>query len=149
MLARLRKDLEQARRDRNVIREIPYNIEVALLSTLIGEIEKMSKDKANSSVDDGRVIKLIQKFDKDIDEVIKYAKKDTPAYVKAYEEKMLLSAYLPKKLTEEETEVAIQMAMAGLILSGSEVSVGTVMKQLKEQYGVRLDGALASRMLKK
>jgi uncharacterized protein YqeY len=120
-------------------------VKTLLLSTLIGDLEKISKDKCNNVVDSTRVTNLIVKFVKGANEVLTYAEAGTAQYEKAKAEIEILSAYLPKALSREDTRVAIFDTVATL---GSDATMGNIMKLLKEKHGNKLDGKLASGMIK-
>jgi uncharacterized protein YqeY len=137
--------LELLKADKLAAFKAKDKVKTLLLSTLIGDLEKISKDKGNNVVDNTRVINLIGKFVKGANEVLKYAEAGTAQYEKAKAEIEILSAYLPKVLTREETKAAITNAMVAIVV---EANMKNIMKYLKEEYGNRLDGKLASGMIK-
>jgi uncharacterized protein YqeY len=137
--------LELLKADKLAAFKAKDKVKTLLLSTLIGDLEKISKDKGNNVVDNTRVINLIGKFVKGANEVLTYAEAGTAQYEKAKAEIEILSAYLPKVLTREETKAAITNAMVAIVV---EANMKNIMKYLKEEYGNRLDGKLASGMIK-
>ncbi len=62
------------------------------------------------------------------------------------EEASILAGFLPKQLTEQEVDAAVEQALAEHSWTGADF--GVAMKALKEQLGATVDGALLSRVLK-
>ena len=99
--------------------------------------------------DDQDVKKLLNKMIKQRAESIDIYKKNNRKDLLEIEEKELeiLSGYLPKKLSEEETRKICE-EIASKLGASSLKDMGKVMGELKKQYSDNLDFAKAGTMLK-
>ena len=101
------------------------------------------------STDDGDIKKLLKKMIKQRSESIDIYKKNNRKDLLEIEEKELeiLSGYLPKKLSEEETRKICE-EIASKLGASSLKDMGKVMGELKKQYSDNLDFAKAGALLK-
>lgn len=129
--------MEILRADQLIARKNKQTNRAALLTTLIGEAAMIGKNAGNRESTDEEVISTIQKFLKNVGENVKIAcaKNDLEWCDKLDEEHLILSAYLPKQLTEEEIRS---------ILAGRDKNKGVLMKFFKENYAGRYDGRLVA-----
>ena len=99
--------------------------------------------------DDGDIKKLLKKMIKQRSESIDIYKKNNRKDLLEIEEKELeiLSGYLPKKLSEEETRKICE-EIASKLGASSLKDMGKVMGELKKQYSDNLDFAKAGTLLK-
>ena len=99
--------------------------------------------------DDKDVKKLLNKMIKQRAESIDIYKKNNRKDLLEIEEKELeiLSGYLPKKLSEEETRKICE-EIASKLRASSLKDIGKVMGELKKQYSDNLDFAKAGTLLK-
>ena len=99
--------------------------------------------------DDGDIKKLLKKMIKQRSESIDIYKKNNRKDLLEIEEKELeiLSGYLPKKLSEEETRKICE-EIASKLGASSLKDMGKVMGELKKQYSDNLDFAKAGALLK-
>ena len=99
--------------------------------------------------DDEDIKKLLNKMIKQRAESIDIYKKNNRKDLLEIEEKELeiLSGYLPKKLSEEETRKICE-EIASKLGAGSLKDMGKVMGELKKQYSDNLDFAKAGTLLK-
>ena len=99
--------------------------------------------------DDGDIKKLLKKMIKQRSESIDIYKKNNRKDLLEIEEKELeiLSGYLPKKLSEEETKKICEEIVSKLGASSLK-DMGKVMGELKKQYSDNLDFAKAGTLLK-
>jgi hypothetical protein len=99
--------------------------------------------------DDKDVKKLLNKMIKQRGESIDIYKKNNRKDLLEIEEKELeiLSGYLPKKLSEEETRKICE-EIASKLRASSLKDMGKVMGELKKQYSDNLDFAKAGTLLK-
>ena len=104
-------------------------------------------DKKNT--DDGDIKKLLKKMIKQRSESIDIYKKNNRRDLLVVEEKEseILSGYLPKQLSEEETK-KICIQTVSKIGASSIKDMGKVMGELKKQYEDSLDFAKAGSLLK-
>ena len=99
--------------------------------------------------DDEDIKKLLKKMIKQRSESIEVYKKNNRKDLLEIEEKELeiLSGYLPKKLSEEETRKICE-EIASKLGASSLKDMGKVMGELKKQYSDNLDFAKAGALLK-
>ena len=99
--------------------------------------------------DDEDIKKLLNKMIKQRTESIDIYKKNNRKDLLEIEEKELeiLSGYLPKKLSEEETKKICEEIVSKLEASSLK-DIGKVMGELKKQYSDNLDFAKAGALLK-
>ena len=99
--------------------------------------------------DDEDIKKLLKKMIKQRSESIDIYKKNNRKDLLEIEEKELeiLSGYLPKKLSEEETKKICEEIVSKLEASSLK-DMGKVMGELKKQYSDNLDFAKAGALLK-
>lgn len=140
MLEKLKADLLEARKLKDA-----GKLKAALLGTVIGELEAITKAKSNNVLDDGRIVKVIQKFVESAKEVKRYTSHTSAQFAKANAELEILYAYLPKMMDDTATRLAIIDAIAFLQPYDNR---GNIMKWLKDKHGAVLDGKLASNILK-
>ena len=101
------------------------------------------------STDDGDIKKLLKKMIKQRSESIDIYKKNNRKDLLEVEQKEseILSGYLPKQLSEEETK-KICTQIVSKIGASSIKDMGKVMGELKKQYADSLDFAIAGSLLK-
>jgi len=99
--------------------------------------------------DDGDIKKLLKKMIKQRSESIDIYKKNNRKDLLEVEQKEseILSGYLPKQLSEEETK-KICIQIVSKIGASSIKDMGKVMGELKKQYADSLDFAIAGSLLK-
>jgi hypothetical protein len=99
--------------------------------------------------DDGDIKKLLKKMIKQRSESIDIYKKNNRKDLLEVEqeESEILSGYLPKQLSEEETK-KICTQIVSKIGASSIKDMGKVMGELKKQYADSLDFAIAGSLLK-
>jgi len=137
--------LQKIKDDQLVARKEKRVADTALLTTLIGEASMVGKDDGNRESTDAEVMAVIRKFIKNLDEVISITNTESIAYGKAMDEKKFLLSYLPKQLTEYDLTSIVNEHIS----MTTNTNVGSVMKFLKEFYGGKYDGKLASQVVKK
>ena len=101
------------------------------------------------STDDGDIKKLLKKMIKQRSESIDIYKKNNRKDLLEVEEKEseILSGYLPKQLSEEETKKICTQTVSKIGASSIK-DMGKVMGELKKQYEDSLDFAKAGSLLK-
>ena len=101
------------------------------------------------STDDGDIKKLLKKMIKQRSESIDIYKKNNRKDLLEVEQKEseILSGYLPKQLSEEETKKICTQTVSKIGASSIK-DMGKVMEELKKQYADSLDFAIAGSLLK-
>lgn len=126
--------IEQIRGEVNSARRDQRKADLSLFTTLLGESEMVGKSNGNRATTDAEVIAVIKKFIKNIDENLKYSQLGTTDNAVAVHEKYLLSEFLPKQLTAEETHNVVS---AFVMTSGKDK--GALMKYMKTNYEGQYD----------
>ncbi len=140
MLATIRKDLFEAKKNHDTVRS-------NLLSTLLGEATAVGKNAGNRESTPEEVMQVVRKFIKNIDETIALLEKEGKPTEKEKTEKAILESYLPRQMTPEELGKAIDEIIAALPEKSPKM-MGAVMAQLKERHSGRYDGRTASQLVK-
>lgn len=124
--------LKRIRTERAAYRKNKETLNAEILTTLIGEIE--TEEKRNGIIfSDDDIIKVVQKFIKNINQTLAVHPTDILKY-----EKVFLEKYLPKQLSEEELKI---------IASDFKI-VGEYMKFLKQNYSGKYDSKFAMEVFK-
>lgn len=116
---------------------------VSTLTTLFSEAAIIGFNDGKRESTDEEVIAVIKKFLKGIEDCMKVVS-DTSAY---QEEKRLLLTYLPKQMTDDELQSAIEGYIAD-VNATSIKQMGLVMKRLKDGHEGLYDGLVASSFIK-
>lgn len=135
LMDKIKADQLQARKDRAII-------EGSLLTTLIGEATAVGKNK-NRDTTDSEVVEVIQKFLKNLRDLMKVVNSLSDGYQQAEIEKCILERYLPKQLSAQEIADVISAMKA----NGAK-NMGDVMKKFKTEYAGQYDGDAVSKAAK-
>lgn len=135
--ARLRDDLNDARRARDKLRTL-------VLSTTLSELRNREIELGREAAD-GDVIEVIGRSVKRRREAAEQIRAGGREELAAREEQEaeLLGAYLPQQLTEAEVRALVRQAM-----TAGAMSVGPVMAQVMPQLKGRFDGREANRIVR-
>jgi len=121
-----------------------------LILSGIKDLDISNRSGSNKKdTDDGDIKKLLKKMIKQRSESIDIYKKNNRKDLLEVEEKEseILSGYLPKQLSEEETKKICTLTASKLGASSLK-DMGKVMGELKKQYADSLDFAKAGSLLK-
>lgn len=132
--------------DRMAAMKLKDRVKTNLLSTIIGDLDKIMRDKANNVVDDTRIVNMMKKYIEDSKFVLKHLMKesDPERCAKAEAEIVILESYVPKMATESD----IKYEVHSIVASNNSAKIGDIMKALKDKFGVRLDGRVANKIAK-
>ena len=139
-------DYKNALKSKNRIQISTYR----LILSGIKDLDISNRSGPNKKdTDDGDIKKLLKKMIKQRSESIDIYKKNNRKDLLEVEEKEseILSGYLPKQLSEEETK-KICTQIASKLGASSIKDMGKVMGELKKQYEDSLDFAKAGVLLK-
>lgn len=126
-----------------IARKARDTVTAASLTTLLGEIETLSK-AGRGEVTDEAIVTVVKKFIKNIDENLRVLGQTDGLVLDAmHAEKELYSQFLPKQLTEDEL-----LGLINKMVGEGAKNVGDCMKRLKLEHAGTYDGATASRLLK-
>jgi uncharacterized protein YqeY len=125
----IKEDFKQARRDGN-------KAGLDLLSTVIGEIDNEASRNNNKVVTDEITIKILDRFKKNLDEMIELTQ-----CADSRRQLVAINSYLPKKMTQAEIEKSIE--------DSGHKTVKDIMQHLKTNHAGLYDGKLASEIAKK
>lgn len=130
--------IEQIKKDQLAARKSGNKVESSLLTTLVGESEKIGKDKGNRAPTDDEVQTVVKKFMKGVEENIRLTGKQ-----EFLQEKEILNRYLPKMLSEEQLDEIVKD------LAESLQNKGKVMAALASNYKNMYDGKQAMSIVSK
>lgn len=115
------------------------------LITLYSEAKMVGKNDGDRETTDNEVLETIQKFIKNINELLSH-KCNEEFKESALVEKTLYESYLPDQLTEEELEIIIKSECGAW---PEKLTIGDVMKFLKREFANQYDSKLASTVARK
>lgn len=116
-----------------------------MLRGILAEITRLEKDVLHEA-DEGEVIQIIKRERARREEALGFARQAGRQDLIDQNEReaKILEGYLPAAIGADELKVAIAEALA----SGAN-QIGPIMKALRDRFGARLDGKLASELVKK
>jgi uncharacterized protein YqeY len=132
-------------------------IEISLLTTLIGEASMPGKNDGNRESTDAEVVAVIKKFRKNAEETLKALNlkgaiaSDVETLSSAnhvMQEIIILDTLLPTQLTKEQLTIVLQQFIAELPDKNAKSAFGAIMKKLKEEHEGLYDGSMASVLIK-
>ena len=139
-------DYKNALKSKNKIQISTYR----LILSGIKDLDISNRSGPNKkNTDDGDIKKLLKKMIKQRSESIDIYKKNNRKDLLEVEEKEseILSGYLPKQFSEEETKKICTQTVSKIGASSIK-DMGKVMGELKKQYADSLDFAIAGSLLK-
>jgi len=137
MKQKLQDDLKVAMKSRDQRRRMA-------LRGLLTEITRVEKDVLREATAD-EIVQVIKRERARREESLEFARKANRADLIAENETeaKILEEYLPAALSPDEVRAAITETIAG-----GATQIGPVMKALRDRFGARLDGKLASDLVK-
>lgn len=126
-------------------------IAINLLTVLLGEVERIGKDKQRDTTDEEAIL-AIRRMLKSNSETILILE-DFPLetrsteLMKAKDEKIILESFLPTQLNEAQTLTAV-MAAISTVDAISLKDMGKIMGWLKAEHGTSINMKLASDIVK-
>jgi len=131
---------EQIQKDRIAALRAGESDRKALLDYILGEIQKKEKDpSAKGDFGSAAIMAYVKSLREFIDQ---HGAARADEAVKYQKEIDILTAYLPKQLTDDEIKAGVAELQAGGV-----VAKGMIMKALKEKHGAGLDGRRAAILL--
>jgi uncharacterized protein YqeY len=111
---------------------------------VLSEISRVEKD-VRRDANEAEIVQIIKRERARRAEALEFAKKANRAdLIEQNEtEANILAGYLPPELSPDEVSAAVTE-----IVAGGTNQMGAVMKALRERFGARLDGRLASDLVK-
>ena len=111
---------------------------------ILSEVTRLEKDVCREA-EEAEIIQIIKRERARRDESLEFARRGKRYdLITQYEaEAKILEAYLPDAVGEEELNAAV----AAQITEGAN-QIGPIMKALRDQFGARLDGKMASAAVK-
>jgi len=137
MKQKLQDDLKAAMKQRDERR-------MMALRGVLAEISRVEKDVCREA-NENEILQLLKRERARREEALGFAKQANRADLIAQNEAeaKILDGYIPAGLSPDE----LQAAIAESIAAGAN-QMGAVMKALREKFGARLDGKLASELVK-
>jgi uncharacterized protein YqeY len=134
--------IDKVKADQLAARKARDTVAASLLTTLLGEVTTLAKNAGREHPTDEEVSATIRKFLKSNTELQSHLI-DVALLATAKLEAMLLTAFLPKQMSEDELRVAVKA-----IVADGAANVGAVMGQLKAKHAGLYDGKTASAIIK-
>jgi uncharacterized protein YqeY len=131
--------MERIRADQLQARKAKDETAIGLLTALKGEADRVGKDAGNRETTEEEAIAMVQKFLKNARETMGLAPSD-----KIAAEIKILEAYLPQQMSQDELREVVLVIRR----ENPSANMGIVMKHLKDNYGGRYDGKVASQVVK-
>lgn len=129
LIEKIKTDIVTAMKDKDIIKR-------DLLRTLSGDC-----CKENKFPDNNKVVSVIKKFIKNIEECLNVANLEQSN--KLNKEILILNSYLPKQLSETDLRFHIIQAK----INGNK-DIGSIMKYLKSKFSNNFDGKRAGEIIK-
>lgn len=134
-------------------RKAKETLKATLLTTIIGEVETVGKNKRNGAPTADEVVEVLKKFKKGMKETLKYlAEWNTPEddvrVTTVVNELQILNGFLPEQLSDLQVQKDIGTVMQQLNLAKEQKSMGPVVKALREKYGEQFDGGQVNTQFK-
>jgi len=117
---------------------------VMTIRGVLSEITRIEKDVCREA-NEAEIVQVLKRERARREEALEFARKGNRAdLVEQNEiEAKILEAYLPAALSPDEVKAAISAQIAAGV-----AQIGPMMKALRDQFGARLDGKLASDLVK-
>jgi uncharacterized protein len=140
--------------DRNVKQKLQEHLKAAIkagdklrvmtLRGILSEITRVEKD-VRRPANEAEIVQVIKRERARRDEALEFARKAGRAdlIVQNETEAGILDSYLPAAVGADEIKAAIARQM-----NAGASQIGPIMKALKEEFGARLDGKVASDLVK-
>jgi uncharacterized protein len=137
MKARLQDDLKSAMKARDTAR-------VMTIRGVLTEVSRLEKD-VRREANEGEIVQILKRERARRAEALEFARKgNRPDLVAQNEaEAKVLDGYIPAGVGAEQIRAAIDAKIAAGI-----AQIGPLMKALRDEFGARLDGKLASDLVK-
>jgi uncharacterized protein YqeY len=137
MKAQLQEDLKSAMKARDTAR-------VMTIRGVLTEVTRLEKEICREA-NEAEIVQILKREKARREEALEFARKgNRPDLVTQNENEVrVLDAYIPAGVGAEEIRAAID----GRIAAGV-TQIGPIMKALKDEFGTRLDGKLASDLVK-
>jgi hypothetical protein len=137
MKARFQDDLKTAMKARDTAR-------VMTIRGILTEITRVEKEVCRPA-NEGEIVQILKRERARREEALGFARQgNRPDLIAQNEtEARILDAYIPAGVGAEEIRAVIETKIAA-----GAAQIGPLMKALKDEFGARLDGKLASELVK-
>ena len=137
MKQKLQGDLKAAMKSRDERRTMT-------LRGVLAEITRVEKDVCREA-NENEIAQILKRERARRDEALEFARKANRADLISQNEieAKILDSYIPAGLEPDEVKAAIERQIAA-----GAAQIGPIMKALKEEFGARLDGKMASELVK-
>ena len=117
---------------------------VMTLRGVLADITRVEKD-VRREANEAEIVAVIKRERARRDETLEFARKANREDLVAQNEAeaAILDSYLPAALSSDELRTAIDAELAA-----GAAQIGPIMKALRDKFGARLDGKLASELVK-
>jgi len=141
--------INQIKSDALIARKARKTDTATLLTTLYSEASIIGKNAGNRESTDTEVLQVIEKFIKNANEVKNILLKNNKDVSRVDNEILVLSKYLPQKMSYEELENVVREIVEVFKGINMQMKMSNIMAKLKENYSGMYDGKLASEIVKR
>lgn len=135
MLTDLQNDIDVARRGSDAPR-------LKVLTLLMSKVQRLAKDDGNRPATDADLIAGVSRYRKEVEEMRSFLVNAGRSTDEQDAELAIVSAYLPKQLTEDELDAEIEKALEGT--ARDKKAMGVVMKHLNGGFKGMFDPKTAN-----
>jgi uncharacterized protein YqeY len=137
MKARLQDDLKTAMKAHDTAR-------VMTIRGVLTEITRLEKD-VRRDANEAEIVQILKRERARRDEALGFARQANRSDLiqQAEAEARVLDAYIPAGVSADDVRAAIQSK-----ITAGVTQIGPLMKALKDEFGARLDGKMASELVK-
>lgn len=135
MLTRLQNDIDAARRKSDA----PA---LKVLTLLMSKVQRLAKDDGNRAATDADVIAGVSRYRKEVEEMRTFLVNAGRPTDEQDAELAIVSAYLPRQLTDDELDSEIEKALEGT--ARDKKAMGVVMKHLNGGFKGMFDPKTAN-----
>lgn len=139
--------IDKIRAEQLDARKARLSDKASILTVLLGEAERIGKDKGNRDTTDDEVILVVRRLLKTGNELKKLFKDNPVALAKNVSEIELLESFLPTQLGESEIVEAAKEIVEEIGATTMK-QMGRVMGLLRKKFGNSLNMATASKAVK-
>lgn len=139
VIERIRRDSMNARKEKSGQKKVSL-----FLTTLISEIDMVGKNQGNRATTEREALDVIKKFRKSADQTLESLKKAGRETGDIQKEIEILNEYMPAAIPEAEVEQTVRSYFSELSDATSKEKRSSVMKALRDKYGVAFDGKVMS-----
>lgn len=139
----LRKQITQAMKDKKTNPCMETTVTCQTLKNILETAQKIAKEKKAETISDSMIFDAAKKELKQLDDLMNFVSPTDSGKILEIETAVKTAkSLLPEMVSESEIQAFVEQNKA------NAGNIGAMMKLLKKKFGDRLDGKLASRIVK-